>query len=439
MSSNWIAHTVSTTPLPITSDDLTTVSQSRIDDYYHKVHAHLFYGIDKVGGTLPAEIQERLSGCAPQDVSAVLERAIVVGSVMDSGWLEDYFRVTEVTSLLMDGYPKGCLGQWRKLRDAAAGRKEVESTAGRRGENRSNSSVKRDSNVTEKPFRLLGLPEEIREKVYRLVLGFDSLTVSDWSVGSVPSALVRRTEYDVPFPDTSNTRRTTYIILTSNPRLGTELNLLLANRQIHREAAKVLYDCELRFRGTAASTLAFLHDHSRKLALMTKMSLRFTTGAKVPFLGCATATVSRPPPTPKSNVEVWGKIFDMIVRGAAGLQDLELVLDKQFWERAPWQEGPHAVLDAAVLCQPGMSRKDPGVRNFLQDVARLSGVNFRLAIAGAESEQARRDFRKELEARMCERMRKRPYLAVGNTACVCRKRLLNEACAWERDNKRCRT
>lgn len=215
---------------------------------------------------------------------------------------------------------------------------------------------------------------------------------------------------------------------------------MLSNKQIHLETADILYSSVFDFRGTASGTLAFLHDHLQKLHAIKKISMKFTTRAKVPFLGCTSVVVS-PPPTLKTSIEIWKRVVEILVHSASGLEDFELVVDRNFWERAPWKEGAGAVLDDAALCQQsaGGSRKrmqPVEMRNFLVDVARLAGVNLRLRIVGVEGDKARKEFSRGLEREMWRLMRESPYLAVGKTKCVCRKRLLDEACAWDQESKR---
>lgn len=438
MPSNWINHSISSTPEIKTSEDIANVAHRRIDEFYLWIHAKLLFGSGRSGGSLPAEIQERLRDCAPQDVSGILQEALIAGSVMDSGWLDDYNDIAEAVSVFMQGYPKEYLAQRRALSNAAAGREM--SNHPRNKKVHTGSASKSSSKAPTKSFPFLSLPDEVRNHIYQLTLTPEPLIVSDWAIGSLPSTMLRRTEYDVSIASIGDTRRTSYIVLSpQRHRSGTELNLLLANKQVHREASKILYGREFQFRGTADSTLAFLHDHFRKLKMMSRISMRFTTGETIPFMGCAAVSSSSttPPSTPRTSLLAWKKIFNILIRAASGLHDFELMVDRKFWDRAPWCEGPAAVFNDTALCQPRSLLKHSGnTENFLQHVAKLSGVNFRLSIAGADEDQAKRHFQRELEKHICEKMYKRPYMAVENISCTCRKRLLTEACAWDSKRRR---
>lgn len=69
-------------------------------------------------------------------------------------------------------------------------------------------------------------------------------------------------------------------------------------------------------------------------------------------------------------------------------------------------------------------------RSFLQHVARLDGVNFRLIINGAKKDAMKKAFVHDLEALIQEMTFKRSYL--GDEAVsiyTCRKRLLSESYA----------
>ncbi|KAF2187403.1 hypothetical protein K469DRAFT_771922 [Zopfia rhizophila CBS 207.26] len=427
MPANWINHPISTTPRIKTNDDVSNVDEARVVEFFDLVYAEFLYGINKSGGSLPQDIQDCVSECAPTTVASILEKVITEGSVMDSGWLEDYWCIVERISNTLNGYPKECLAQWRCIHAAVAGR-----TTNRHEE--SESRPKGKDSGDENFFPFLELPRHIRDKIYCLVIPHGRITISDWAVDCLPASVYRRTEYDVPSSDGDH-RRTTYMVQASKHRLGTELNLMLVNKQVNRETSRLLYESSFEFRGTAASTLVFLHDHMKKLAMFKKMSIKFTAKSKVPFLGC-TSVMARPPPTVKTNIDVWKKIVDIFVHSASGLEDFELIIDKSFWERAPWKEGVMTVMRDRTLCQGNVPRKLKENKNFVWEVAKLSGVNFRLVIEGEEEDKERKGFRRELEKEICERMRKRPYLAVEKKSCICRKRLLIEACAWGDEVKR---
>ncbi|KAF2795110.1 hypothetical protein K505DRAFT_302752 [Melanomma pulvis-pyrius CBS 109.77] len=426
MSTNWINHTPSATPLIKTNDDIQHVAPSQISDFFILVQKEFLHGATQSGGSLPQQLHDEASACDASLVAGVLGSAVGEGSVMDSGWIDDYFCICERVSGAMGGYPKVCLQQWRAVRDAIAGRMIAHD--GARAASTRNKSAKKE----EKPFRFLDLPEQIRRKIYRLVVPHGTLIVSDWAFGSVPSSVLRRTEYDV-LDVNGELRRTTYTVHSATPVYHLQLNLMLTNRSVAREISEQLYSCKFEFRGTASGTLAFLHDHMLTISRLKRVSLRYTTTSRTPFLGC-TFVDSKPPPTLKTNIGVWRKILNTLVSSASALEDFELVVDKNFWERALWREGAAAVMEDRALCE--VSQKRSGVRNFLVDVSRLSGVNFRLVIEGCAADQVKRTFQRELEKYVNQQIQASPYVAEKKSACSCRKRLLSEACAWEEETKR---
>jgi len=136
--------------------------------------------------------------------------------------------------------------------------------------------------------------------------------------------------------------------------------------------------------------------------------------------------------------------FNLFVHTTPHLSDLDLHIDDAFWICAPWCAGAEAVFNKQKLCEPPYLRQDhDNPRNFLQHVARLGGVNFRLSIGGIgkDKDQDGEDwekeaFRRALEKHIQEQTFQRPWLADdGKPECSCRKRLLKECCIWDRDRR----
>jgi len=111
-----------------------------------------------------------------------------------------------------------------------------------------------------------------------------------------------------------------------------------------------------------------------------------------------------------------------------------LILDSAFWNQLPEMKGVEVIFNKQGLCEP--LYRPANSRNFLQHVARLSGVNIRLAIEGEGGKRERVNFRRDLEQRLQQQGFKRPYLAEdAKPECTCRKRLLNECCIWDKEGK----
>jgi len=213
---------------------------------------------------------------------------------------------------------------------------------------------------------------------------------------------------------------------------------MLANSRIHREIAKILYgENTFKFLGTAESALAFFHDRANKLMTLRKVSMRFSTRPYLPFKGCHNSTC-RLPLAPCTFIHAWRRIFNLFVHSSTGLVDFELLLDEHFWHESSWTQGAETVFNTFHLCEPPyyIRSENEGDRNFLQHVARLGGVNFRLTIAGSRHNVEKERFRRDLEELIHKQTFTRPYLAEDQVPkCTCRKRLLKECCIWDREGK----
>lgn len=423
MSTNWIVHALSTTPEIITNEDVTRVPVSRLQEFYSRVQKELLYGAMISGGSLPFALQERIARGEAEHMATILEEALHYDDVMDSGWINDYFRICDQFSRNMSGYPKRCCGEWRALKNSYAGCKRVKlppppSTTNKKTE-------------VKQLFRFLDLPIKIRSRIYALLLPCESFTVSDWALDSKPRVYIRRTEYDV-VDWNERKRRTTYIVLSS---ARAHLNLMLVNRLLYQELGERLSECRLDFRGSEMGTLAFLHDNLNPLASMKKISLRYTTTTNTPFMGCTSGKTARAPRTLKTNFQDWRKIIKVLRYSATGLEDVDLIIDKNFWNEAPWDKGVSAILSATALCETPKG-KSPVVKNFLSEIAKLSAVNFRLSIENSEGSEMKKRFARDLGKAICKLIDRNPYLAEKGTMCMCRKRLLSEACVYKDGWKR---
>ncbi|KAF2465745.1 uncharacterized protein BDR25DRAFT_306522 [Lindgomyces ingoldianus] len=443
MPANWITHTPSLTPLIITDDDLAEVTPSRVNEFFVIVQTEVLYGTTKSGGELPQGLHEALLGCKAEDVVFVLAQAIVGGSMMDSGWLEDYWCICERVAGALRGYPKQCVRQWRGLKDAVAGRLKEGSGLDQQARATSSKVKEAENQIKDKKtiFRFLELPEHIRHHIYQLLIPHDVLTVSDWAFASSPKAFSKRTEYEVP-DENNELRRTTYVVHSSTPP-HPHLNIMLASRILYHETVQILYASTFSFRGTASGTLAFLHDRMKSLSRLKRISFRYTTTSKTGFRGCFdVAGGGTPPSTIKTSFVIWRKILRMLRLSATALEDFELVVDQHFWdkERVEWMKGAQTVLGDRALCEQRLTGKNgqPEIKNFLREVSQLTGVDFRLVIEGIkqdEEEEVKKGFRRELEKLVCKKMHGREYVATKGSKCSCKKRLLSEACAWREEGQ----
>jgi hypothetical protein len=423
MSSNWLLYTLSTTPKLIT-EGVTHVDTLRLQEFYDRVQKEMLYGATQSGGSLPFALQEQIAGSDAENMTDILEETIQNGDVMDSGWIEDYWRICERMSGDMHGYPKSCLGQWRELREAYAGQQRAKPAP--------KPATVRNGTDEAQAFRFLDLPEKIKSMIYTHLIPCKSFTISDWAFGSEPSVCIRRMAYVIKDWNEEN-RTTTYIVLSS---AKAHLNLMLANRTLYHEVVNHLSECRFDFRGSAAGTRAFLHDNLQLLSKMKRISLRYTTTTKTQkFMGCTSGKTVRAPLALKTNFDQWRNLIKVLRHSATQLEDIELTINKYFWDNAPWTKGVRAVLSATALCKPSKG-KVAVVKNFLSEIAKLSAVNLRLTIEhpeGSETKdsEAKEKFRRELQEKMCELMLRNPYEEKKVARCVCRKRLLDESCFRE--------
>lgn len=133
---------------------------------------------------------------------------------------------------------------------------------------------------------------------------------------------------------------------------------------------------------------------------------------------------------PRTDSSTWRHIFNVLVHTSTGLEDFELVLDSSFWQFSGFYKrfSAQKVFENRTLC----GSKDHK-RSFLQHVARLGGVNFRLMIDNTSNDRAKQSFRRDLEKIIHEHTFDRPYPAEDEIPkCRCARRLLRESCIMDR-------
>ena len=290
--------------------------------------------------------------------------------------------------------------------------------------------------IAKEPARtFLGLPADVRDRVYRELLCREGFEVGDWAVSDDPTISYRRTGYIAHTRKRRSDPRTAYTTYTVRDTSGelTDLNVMLVNRQIHEEAAKIFYgENRFSFLGTAEATLSFVHDRVTKLRHMAKISMIFSCDSSAIFTGCHDLGEPMPMP-PRTNVEAWRRIFNLLVHASPGLKEFELIIDRGFWEEAPWTRSTNFVLEMPNLCNSDfedMSRQED--RNFLQHVARLARITIWLTIDGSDEDDSREEFRKDMQDIIRQRAFHRPWLAEKEAhRCTCGRRYLKDSCVWD--------
>ncbi|KAF1987405.1 hypothetical protein K402DRAFT_420221 [Aulographum hederae CBS 113979] len=445
MALNWIHHTVENTPSFLTSEDLKSVGEGVILNFYQGLKF-----LSNLRSTFPSGLELRLRVVRAQEYCSLLEHAISSGAFMDTGWVDQYFSVAQEMSCRMRGYPKECKAQWRELREAVV-KQEARGWDEQPVQSRTQRRDPLMPKLAKKSFRFLDLPNNVRNEVYMILFLREAISIGDWDFDwletqSKNNRLVRRTEYDVFDHKRKTMRRTTYTARSLGKKIFMWLNIMQVNKQIHKEAAQIFYgENKFQFLGTVESALAFLHDRANKLDILKKVSIRFMADPYTKFKGCYnwTCKIFDPPRTFHGS---WRRICNLFVHSSLGLEDFNLAIDSSFWLETPWEQGVDGVFNTPRLCEPRDIRswgwRSPQTewgsvtKNFLQHAARLGGVNLRLTIDRADEDPEREAFRKGLEKRMQEEAFKRPYLADDSVPrCSCRKRLLKECCIWDREGK----
>ena len=386
--------------------------------------------------SLPTELVSLFKKTPASHVPAFF--ANVSENYMDLGFCDEYLACAEEVSYRMCGYPRECLTVLRKLKACYVEPENIGLISGKVGDR----VLPKDDVPRAPAIPFLELPEKVREHIYQHLLCPRTIDIGDWGLDVHPSGLLRRTEYDVYDSRKRCPRRTTYTARTAN-RTRLYLNIMLVNRQINSETAQILYGQNtFRFLGTGESSLSFFHDRANKLSVLRKVSMQFSCNPLAKFVGCYNATCSIPK-APNTSIAAWRRICNVLVHSSTGLEDFELMIDSSFWEEATWMSGAEEVFEKSQLCEPWGTLSQAGLntqidrdRNFLQHVARLGGINFRLRIAGVDGVKEKEAFRKELESLVQKKTFGRPYLAEDEVPrCTCRKRFLPESCIWDREGK----
>ncbi|QDS69477.1 hypothetical protein FKW77_006397 [Venturia effusa] len=406
-------------PPELTSEDLDFARYDKIHEYY--LFVKLLWLIRSQ--TLPNDLKIDVKESIPADVCRTLHHAVKLGA-MDTGWVDEYFTISEEVSVRMHGFPRDFLKQQRRLQSLINNppNPDVESTT------RSQPTKKSSG------FHFLQLSRAIRDRIYRLLMVRRSdIQIGDFDFGVQPTGLFRRTEYELYDTKTRRPRRTTYTVRMVQFEFPINFNVMLLNKTICKEAQKIFYgENTFAFLGSAESALSFFHDRASRLDTLRKVSMRFSCSTKS-FKGCYNATCPIPLPS-MTSAPAWRRIFNLFVHTSIGLEDFHLILDDSFWLQLPEIKGVEAIFNKPGLCEPVYRVAND--RNFLQHVARLGGVNIRLTINGEGGKRERALFRRELEQRLQQDGFKRPYLAEDEKPeCTCRKKLLFECCIWDKQGK----
>jgi hypothetical protein len=229
MALNWVTHTLSSVPPFLTEEDLKSAPEARISEFHSGLKV-LFLIRNR---TLPLDLLPYVKVMQASRLPELLTEVLVSGLYMDLDFCEEYFNCAEEVSQRMRGFPKECLAMWRKLRAL-----QIDAAASGLKANDTNANANSYPNTS---FTFLQLPMEIRQRIYRILLYRGTLEIGDWAFDTKVTGLLRRTEYEAFDWRKRYPRRTTYTVRDPVRRTQMDLNIMLANKQIHSEAAKVFY------------------------------------------------------------------------------------------------------------------------------------------------------------------------------------------------------
>lgn len=412
MTTNWIRHPFSETVGKLEAADKITVSEAQTGEFHERVRL-----LCLLRSTLPEEVKASLRSAEAFQFFAILRNAVVSSRLPDaSAAASDYAHAIDVTSRQMGGCPKICQKNVRTLKKCA------------------DRMPKTPWKPTKDYFDFLGLPRDVRMRIYRLLLYRGNICVVDWLYEKDLEAVVeRRTEHKLSVDGAD--QRATYMVRCELPNRKDSrihVDIMAANRQTYAEASEVFYgeNC-FRFLGTCDAALSFVHDRANQLATLRSVSIQFRTRRAMHFLGCVDVT-SYVPLAPRTTEAAWRHLINAFVHMGTGLEEFQLCIDGGIWRLIPWEGGAKGVYEMESLC--GLQSLDKQKRNFLQHCARLAGVNFRLQIDDVDRHPQRELFRQQLESLITLQKFRRPYLAddaVPN--CYCQRRFLYESCIWDRD------
>ena len=192
---NWIKYPLhGLLPPELTSEDLEFAKYDRIHEFYQTVKLLWLIRTSHLPGDLKIDIKES----TPADVCRILTNAVQSG-VMDTGWSEEYFQISEETSWRMNGFPRDFLKQQRRLKALLISPPNENTKPTPQAKPKKSSAG----------FDFLKLPADIRKTIYRLLLVRGSIEIGDFDFNVEPKGLFRRTEYSLYDTKARRLRRTT--------------------------------------------------------------------------------------------------------------------------------------------------------------------------------------------------------------------------------------
>lgn len=177
-----------------------------------------------------------------------------------------------------------------------------------------------------------------------------------------------------------------------------------------------LYSQEFEFAGSTKGAVAFLHDHIELHRVIRRITFRYRIAQNILRFETQRGRIT----VPATHSQDFRRFSNIPVWKLSGLKSYKLIIEKEFWDEAPWQWGALLVYGIEDLCQEeSFSHHRPQYRNFLQHIARIcKKVSVVLRIEGADDKE-KKAFVSELTRIIHERRDERRDL-VTDRDCVCR-------------------
>ena len=278
-------------------------------------------------------------------------------------------------------------------------------------------------------FPFLDLDQDIRERIYKLLLQAPGLRIADVPLGykgpAIPNHQLRYTMVEKLGSGRQSIYRSTYIAGSNmNDRKTTSIDttILRTNKQAWQEGAGVLYGQIVYFTGTAEGALSWLHDVSRYLDLVKTLVFTYRSHQTKldlgPRLGVVTFT--------KSSIDAFARLCNAMVHKCEGLNYFGLIVDDKFWSTHNHRKGAEYVFKSQRYLQH-IARLAQYDRTSARSKASNNGVHIQLHVEGTNT-PAKERFIAMLEQVIQEKRAGRPKLAVKRECNGCKTQSYEDCC-----------
>lgn len=260
MVTNWISHTFSETPRILKAENMFTVSDESVRGFHERVRL-----ICLLRTELPESLETSLCSAEASEYCSILQSGVAENDIHDMDAVSDYCHAVDMISRTSGGFLRICRSRIRQLRACATELQEKQPLL----PDGNNQSPRPSTQFVWIPshFNSFGLPQEVRDRVYPLLLCQGDLCITDWHHKKRLDTVRLRTEYELHIRG----RRTgmNYMV---RPGMRLDVDIMGVNRQTCAEASAIFYgENRFRFIGTCDAALSFLHDRANQLATLRKV------------------------------------------------------------------------------------------------------------------------------------------------------------------------